>query len=139
MSDLLVVNEEELTFDEDDGTARYDGQRFTGRSVEVAEDGTRLEQEYDRGYKHGCYRVHAPDGMLLVESHYKFGAAHGLHRRWHRNGQLAEERMAEEAFIVWERHWDPEGNVTLDYRMTEDDFRSLKLSDEMRAAARART
>ena len=46
--------------------------------------------------------------------------------------------MCEDAFVVWERHWDADGNVTLDYRMPEDDPHFSTLSDETVAAARAR-
>jgi antitoxin component YwqK of YwqJK toxin-antitoxin module len=55
------------------------------------------------------------------------GLLHGRARRWHENGQLAEDGEYEHGIAVWSKTWDEAGRLTEDYRVQEGDpdYRTL--------------
>ena len=91
-SDLGYENEK-LTFN---------GAPFTGVSPDIDKKTgkVRVRWELKEGVPHGVVKEWAPNGQMIVETHYHEGKRHGLNRYWTPEGQLTKEQVYEHGTSV---------------------------------------
>lgn len=89
---LIEVLSDSLKLIPEKGLVYYQGQPFSGISIDYYNHGIRANQiEYLNGKKHGYYRKWFPSGVLSFESAYKNGKKHGQTRSWWKNKNLRSE------------------------------------------------
>ncbi|WP_280494994.1 toxin-antitoxin system YwqK family antitoxin, partial [Nocardia farcinica] len=95
----------------DDQRLEHDGEPFTGEVVEQVGGQLVSQQFYVDGIAHGPEREWWADGGRKAEGEMRHGMPVGVHRFWHRNGQLAEEREFDDAGrMIRRRKWDENGD-----------------------------
>ncbi|AXK86427.1 hypothetical protein IU436_22940 [Nocardia farcinica] len=95
----------------DDQRLEHDGEPFTGEVVEQVGGQLVSQQFYVDGLAHGPEREWWADGGRKAEGEMRHGMPVGVHRFWHRNGQLAEEREFDDAGrMIRRRKWDENGD-----------------------------
>lgn len=105
------VDSDALEIDEDD-FASLEGLPFTG-TVYVRERTGEISFtiEYVSGLRQGWYKEWEkgrPREQMLFHLHI----VHGLHRRWHDNGQLAYEALKFYGLKLRELEWSEDGELT---------------------------
>jgi antitoxin component YwqK of YwqJK toxin-antitoxin module len=113
---MLRVQEDDLEWD-DNNLPSYQGEPFTGESVETMPDGRLLSlTTYVDGLDEGPFRVWSGDGVLVVEGTSRRGRPVGVSREWYPNGAPKIEReYSEQGELLRYRSWDEDGTVTEDY------------------------
>ncbi len=66
------------------------------------------------GKKHGWEKIFDREGTLLDEGEYHIGVPIGIHRRWHRDGKVAEVREYQADGSWNKKIWDEEGTLQLE-------------------------
>lgn len=107
----MRVNIDDTDFD-DDLRYFYDGEPFTGEAVETHPNGQVINLiTFRNGVEHGPQLGWYPDGSRRSETNVVNGNPVGISRRWHRNGQLAEEgEFDEHGTMTGFCRWDEEGS-----------------------------
>ncbi len=115
----------------------YDGKPFTGVTYEMHPDGDLVgEHEYRDGFSYGPSREWYGPGELRYEKFFGEQGLDGMAREWHPDGRPKSEALYESGIRLWEKQWDEQGNLTRDWRLTEDDPRWADLM-RWREAVRA--
>jgi len=87
----------ELTGDQMNPIAYYDGEPFTGWAVVYTGGNVRFtEQQYVEGKKEGGWRVYFTNGQLQKEGFSIGGVEHGEYLEWYANGNLKYEYQYEQ-------------------------------------------
>jgi antitoxin component YwqK of YwqJK toxin-antitoxin module len=120
------------TLDYDGGSVCLDGEPFTGIEYWADEKEGRGETTYINGTQTGLTRGWYPSGAPKYEYLMLMGVYHGKNRRWHPNGQLAEEADYELGFDLRHKHWDKDGNLIEEFERDKNDpaFEQLKVQRE---------
>ena len=107
----MRVNIDNLDFN-DDLQYFYDGEPFTGETVETAPTGEVIALTTFRdGIEHGPQRGWYRDGSKKSEVTAVNGLAVGTAREWHPNGQLAEEsEFNDRGEMVRVQRWHEDGS-----------------------------
>jgi antitoxin component YwqK of YwqJK toxin-antitoxin module len=107
----------------------WQGERFTGISVEVGIDGhTVSETTYVDGIETGPYKTWYWNGQLESERNSKWNRLQGLIKTWHESGLLKRESMFELEYQIWSKKWDENGNLICEYKIEDNpsELRSLE-------------
>ena len=95
----------------DDLRLEYNGEPFTGEAVETAGGMVIAQAFYVDGIRHGTIKQWWANGNLRSDGEVFHGTPKGVHKKWHFNGQLAQEtEFSEEGEILSRRSWDELGN-----------------------------
>ncbi|MEV0383780.1 hypothetical protein [Nonomuraea sp. NPDC050643] len=98
------------THEDDQDRVTYNGERFTGVTVETFPDGRLLaESSFTDGVQDGPERQFRADGSLWVENIYEFGWT-VREREWHPNGRLARDKLLRGGQVVSQQWWDENGD-----------------------------
>ena len=107
-----------------------DDEPFTGVGYfENAAGRLTAEIEYRDGLEWGKKREWDASGNLSGEDTMWLGVMHGKNREWFLNGQLAEESDYEVGFLIRQKFWDENGNLTDFYEMQQEDPEYKELQD----------
>lgn len=103
-----------VEFDElevvDSSVHHHDGAPFTGIAYETALAGWLTEEmTFVEGIQTGVAREFDREGKVIVEEHYLSGKLHGQRKKWHPNGQLANDEKYEFGTLVAANRWDEKG------------------------------
>jgi hypothetical protein len=111
--DLIRVNEEELTFNDDQRL--HNGIPFTGIGYEAYSD-SRLKREatYYDGFQEGLVQEWFPNGNLKCQWHAEHGRAVGNLLNWHENGVLYSKAEYEFGVKISYREWNNNGTLIID-------------------------
>jgi antitoxin component YwqK of YwqJK toxin-antitoxin module len=108
-SEITVIDYDEIDYS-NELFALHNGRRFTGRAVEVDQEGNKtIETEFVGGIQHGHERQYHPNGALKSEVFYKAGQPDGIGREWHANGQLKWEVAYKNGQAVRRKRWSEDG------------------------------
>jgi MORN repeat variant len=98
----------------------WEGQRFTGVSVEVGGDGHVVsETTYVDGVETGPYKTWHWNGQLESEGENRLNRDHGPFKMWYESGKLRYEGLFESGYQIWSKEWDEEGNLVSEYKIED--------------------
>ena len=98
-----------------------DGRRHGPWMVWPSYGTTRKVATYDRDELHGRWAQWHQEGDRIESiDHFVRGVRHGPSRRWHKNGQLAQEGEFRDGYPMGRfRAWDPTGKLISDVQMSK--------------------
>jgi antitoxin component YwqK of YwqJK toxin-antitoxin module len=122
------------SLDYQDGLMYLDGKPFTGIGYYLDDDEGWVEGEigYVDGLESGYKREWSGPDQLIYEGRIYAGSLHGKERRWHDDGQLAEEGDYEFGVAIREKHWDEDGNLTKEFELKDSDPAYQRLQEYRR-------
>jgi antitoxin component YwqK of YwqJK toxin-antitoxin module len=108
----MRIDADDLEFDENDLARDADGKEFTGEAVTLYPDGSISSlQEFLSGIPHGKEQEFFANGTLEFDGLWNNGRPVNPHRRWHENGQLAEQREYGPIGLARITRWDENGQL----------------------------
>lgn len=95
---------------------------FTGIEVwRFPNDAIESETTYKNGLTDGQARTWDEQGRLRSEFTCRLGALHGNRKKWHANGELAEDANFEWGVKLDAKEYDEQGALTSEFRMDPKD------------------
>jgi antitoxin component YwqK of YwqJK toxin-antitoxin module len=115
LEDLIEMDDELYSY--------YEGEKFTGISFELWDNGQLgSETTYVDGIETGLQKIWYKNGQLEKEIYLRNASGHGMEREWYENGKLKLESEIWKGICMWEKLWDENGNLTKDYKIKETDL-----------------
>lgn len=84
---------------------------FTGQAQRERDDGSRWEQNFQNGRRHGEFRSFYPNGQLRSQENYVNGIKDGFYSTWYENGRRRFEAEIENGRQVGVKSWNTEGTI----------------------------